>query len=191
MRTCGLSHQIKGPVIVNLTILQLKPVLANFTVVGPLIWCDNPHVRMSKILYINNNDFHNLGRSQMCAGAFYVFRTSKPHSRTLWAVPQTPSRVMIRAFLAAGAHSQPPSPHRQQTRGSGRHNWQPTLFSVEKWLILQFIGVLNCYQHKNCNTAIFRQFRPFLSPRKLVIILPRLLLSPLRSDLCSSSLEWK
>ena len=36
-RTCGLSHQIKGPVIVNLTILQLKPVLANFTVVGPLI----------------------------------------------------------------------------------------------------------------------------------------------------------
>ena len=37
MRTCRLSHQIKGPVIVNLTILQLKPVLANFTVVGPLI----------------------------------------------------------------------------------------------------------------------------------------------------------
>ena len=32
MNTCGLSHQIKGPVIVNLTILQLKPVLANFTV---------------------------------------------------------------------------------------------------------------------------------------------------------------
>ena len=85
-RTCGLSHQIKGPVIVNLTILQFKPVLANFTVVGPLIWCDNPHVRLSKILYINNNDFHNLGRSQMCAGACYVFRTSKPHSRTLWIV---------------------------------------------------------------------------------------------------------
>ena len=39
---------------------------------------------MSKILYINNNDFHNLGRSQMCAGACYVFRTSKPHSGTLW-----------------------------------------------------------------------------------------------------------
>ena len=34
MRTCGLSHQIKGPVIVNLTILQLKPDIANFTVVG-------------------------------------------------------------------------------------------------------------------------------------------------------------
>ena len=34
-RTFGLSHQIKGPVIVNLTILQLKPDLANFTVVGP------------------------------------------------------------------------------------------------------------------------------------------------------------
>ena len=49
-------------------------------------WCDNPHVRLSKILYINNNDFHNLGRSQMCAGACYVFRTSKPHSRTLCTV---------------------------------------------------------------------------------------------------------
>ena len=82
-RTCGLSHQIKGPVIVNLTILQLKPDLANFTVVGPLIWCDNPHVRMSKILYINNNDFHNLGRSQMCAGGCCYFRPSKPHSGTL------------------------------------------------------------------------------------------------------------
>ena len=86
MRTCGLSHQIKGPVIVNLTILQLKPDLANFTVVGPLIWCDNPHVRLSKILYINNNDFHNLGRSQMCAGGCCYFRPSKPHSGTLWNV---------------------------------------------------------------------------------------------------------
>ena len=83
MRTCGLSHQINGPVIVNLTILPLKPVLAIFTVVGPLIWCDNLHVRMSKILYIHNNDFHNLGKSKMCAGACYLFRTSKPHSGTL------------------------------------------------------------------------------------------------------------
>ena len=41
---------------------------------------------MSKIFYINNNDFHNLDRSQMCAGACYVFRTSKPHSRTLCIV---------------------------------------------------------------------------------------------------------
>ena len=39
---------------------------------------------MSKILYINNNNFHHLGRSQMCAGGCYVFRTSKPHSGTLW-----------------------------------------------------------------------------------------------------------
>ena len=86
MRTCGLSHQIKGPVIVNLTILQLKPVLANFTVVGPLIWCDNPQVRLSKILYINNYDFHHLGRAQMCAGTCCYFRTSKPHSGTLWHI---------------------------------------------------------------------------------------------------------
>ena len=61
----------------------MKPVLATFTVVGPIIWCDNPQVRMWKILYINNNDFHHLGSSQMCAGAWYVFRTSKPHSGTL------------------------------------------------------------------------------------------------------------
>ena len=87
MRTCGLSHQIKGPVIVHLTIFLMKPVLANFTVVGPLIWCDNPHVRMSKILYINNNDFHNMGSSQMCAGACYVFRTSEPHAVTRFLHP--------------------------------------------------------------------------------------------------------
>ena len=86
MRTFGLSHQIKGPTTVKLAFLQLiqlEPVLATFTVVGPLIWCDNPKVRMSKILYINNNNFHHLGRSQMCAGGCYVFRTSKPHSGTL------------------------------------------------------------------------------------------------------------
>ena len=41
---------------------------------------------MSKILYINNNDFHNLGRSQMCAGGCYVFRPSKPHSGPLCSV---------------------------------------------------------------------------------------------------------
>ena len=64
----------------------MKPVLATFTVVGPIIWCDNPQVRMWKILHINNNDFHHLGRSQMCAGAGYVFSPSKPHSGTLWDV---------------------------------------------------------------------------------------------------------
>ena len=32
----------------------MKPVLATFTIVGPIIWCDNPQVRMWKILYINN-----------------------------------------------------------------------------------------------------------------------------------------
>ena len=36
-RTFGLSHQIKGPTTVKLAILQLEPVLATFTVVGPLI----------------------------------------------------------------------------------------------------------------------------------------------------------
>ena len=87
MRTFGLSHQIKGPTTVKLAFLQLiqlEPVLATFTVVGPLIWCDNPKVRMSKILYINNNNFHHLGRPQMCAAAWYVFGTWKPHSETLW-----------------------------------------------------------------------------------------------------------
>ena len=64
----------------------MKPVLATFTIVGPIIWCDKPQVRMWKILYTNNNDFHHLGRSQMCAGACCYFSSSKPHSGTLWAL---------------------------------------------------------------------------------------------------------
>ena len=66
----------------------MKPVLAIFTVIGPIIWCDNPQVRMWKILYTNNNYFHHLGRSQMCAGACYYFSPSKPHSGTLWLATQ-------------------------------------------------------------------------------------------------------
>ena len=83
MRTCALSYQIKGPQTVS-WLFSSWPVLATFTVVGPIIWCDNPQVRMWKILYINDNDFHHLGRSQLCAGAWYVFSPSKPHSGTLW-----------------------------------------------------------------------------------------------------------
>ena len=71
-RTCGLSHQIKGPTIVKLANIGSCRKIASFTIVGPLIWYDNPQVRLSKILYINNNDFHQLGRSQLCAGAWYV-----------------------------------------------------------------------------------------------------------------------
>ena len=84
MRTCGLSHQIKGPTTVKLAKTGFNCKIVKFTITGPLIWCDNPQVRMSKILYINNNNFHHLGRSQMCAGGCYVFRTSKPLSGTLW-----------------------------------------------------------------------------------------------------------
>ena len=84
IRTCGLSHQIKGPTTVKLAKTGFMRKIVKFTITGPLIWCDNPQVRMSKILYINNNNFHHLGRSQMCAGGCYVFRTSKPHSGTLW-----------------------------------------------------------------------------------------------------------
>ena len=83
MRTCGLSHQIKGPTTVKLAKTGLNCKIVKFTITGPLIWCDNPQVRMSKILYINNNNFHNLGRSQMCAGGCCYFRPSKPHSGTL------------------------------------------------------------------------------------------------------------
>ena len=86
MRSFGLSHQIKGPTTVKVAKTGSNCInckKANFTVVGPLIWCDNPKVRMSKILYIHNNDFHHLGRPQMCAAAWYVFGTWKPHSETL------------------------------------------------------------------------------------------------------------
>ena len=84
MRTFGLSHQIKGPTTVKVAKTGSNCKIANFTVVGPLIWCDNPKVRMSKILYINNNDFHHLGRPQMCAGAWCLFGISKSHSERLW-----------------------------------------------------------------------------------------------------------
>ena len=84
-RTCGLSHQIKGPTTVKLAKTGFNCKIVKFTITGPLIWCDNPHVRLSKILYINNNDFHNLDRSQMCAGGCCYFRPSKPHSGTLWS----------------------------------------------------------------------------------------------------------
>ena len=61
-----------------------KPILGNFTIVGPLIWCDNPQVRLWMISNINNNDFHHLGKSQICAGADHYFSPSKPHSGKLW-----------------------------------------------------------------------------------------------------------
>ena len=63
-----------------------KPILGNFTIVGPLIWYDNPQVRLWMISNINNNDFHHhhLGKSQICAGADHYFSPSKPHSGKLW-----------------------------------------------------------------------------------------------------------
>ena len=57
---------------------------SQLTVGGPLIWYDNPQVRLWIILNINNNDFHHLGKSQICAGGCYYFRPSKPHSGKLW-----------------------------------------------------------------------------------------------------------
>ena len=88
--------------------------IVKFTITGPLIWCDNPQVHMSKILNINNNNFHHLGRSQMCAGGCYVFRTSKPHSGTLWLQTKAIRRFVItekaptRAFSwFKAAHSVP------------------------------------------------------------------------------------
>ena len=50
---------------------------------GPLIWYDSAQVRLWIILNINNNAFHYLGKSQICAGAGDYFRTSKPHSEKL------------------------------------------------------------------------------------------------------------
>ena len=51
---------------------------------GPLTWYDSAQVRMWIILNINNNAFHHLGKSQICAGADHYFRSSKPHSGKLW-----------------------------------------------------------------------------------------------------------
>ena len=66
-----------------MAIFLIKPVLPIFTVVGSIIWCDIPQVRMWKILYTNNSDFYHLGRSQIC---WYYFSPSKSHSGTLWAM---------------------------------------------------------------------------------------------------------
>ena len=55
---------------------------------------------MSKILYINNNDFHHLGRSQICAGAWYVFRISKPHSERLCIIITSPQSITLIFSLA-------------------------------------------------------------------------------------------
>ena len=63
-----------------------KPILASFTVMGPLIWYVNAQVRMWIILDINYKHYYHLGKSQICAGAGDYFRTSKPHSEKLWAV---------------------------------------------------------------------------------------------------------
>ena len=75
----------------------MKPVLAIFTVIGPIIWCDNPQVRLWIILYADNNDFHHLGRSQMCTGACYYFSPSKPRSGTLCAAIQPTCAAPCRA----------------------------------------------------------------------------------------------
>ena len=57
---------------------------SQFTVGGPLISYDSAQVRMWIILDINNNHFYHPGKSQICAGAGYVFRPSESHSERLW-----------------------------------------------------------------------------------------------------------
>ena len=72
-----------------------KPILGNFTIVGPLIWCDNPQVRLWMISNINNNDFHHLGKSQICAGADHYFSPSKAHSGKLCIVIHNIPSMMV------------------------------------------------------------------------------------------------
>ena len=99
-RTCALSYQIKGPPTVNWLFswsLFSKPILASFTVMGPLIWYDSAQVRLWIILNIHNNNFYHLGKSQMCAGADHYFRSSKPHSRKLCNVSKLSWTEMVKA----------------------------------------------------------------------------------------------
>ena len=63
---------------------------------------------MSKILYINNNNFHNLGRSQMCAGGRCYFRPSKPHSGTLWSVFSVLCELLSLLFSEVGRFHKTP-----------------------------------------------------------------------------------
>ena len=132
MRTCGLSHQIKGPTTVKLAKTGFNCKIVKYTITGPLIWCDNPQVRMSKILYINNNNFHHLGRPQMCAGAWYVFWTWKPHSETVWWISAhvlylyciSTFYIIYNIYTGASVgHGAPPPPQPRRgarQRGAGR-----------------------------------------------------------------------
>ena len=57
---------------------------SQFTLTGPLIWCDNLQVRLWMIFNTIKNDSHHMGMSQICTIAGDYFRPSKPHSGKLW-----------------------------------------------------------------------------------------------------------
>ena len=48
-----------------------------FTVIGPLFWCDILKVRLWFHWNINYNDFHHLGKSQICAEVCWHLRVSE------------------------------------------------------------------------------------------------------------------
>ena len=144
----------------------MKPVLANITVVGPLIWCDNPHVRMSKISYINNNDFHNLGKSQMCAGGCCYFRPSKPHSGTLCGASFSPQD---RQWWQRRIHPALHSLHHLQTFAETQSGTQVYLLSGAG--VLHFIHSFywaSCtlrWQHMKGNSVICQMYSVTWFPR--------------------------
>ena len=61
-------------------------------------------MRMWIILDINYNHFYHIGKSQVLAGAWYVFSPSKPHSGTLW-VSSSVVNIAINTLLLLAAIS--------------------------------------------------------------------------------------
>ena len=85
-------------------------------------------------VYINNNDFQNLGRSQMYAGACYVFRTSKPHSGTLcilFYMSRPSSRSSVRSDRSDRPSSRAGQRSKQPVLGVGTLAYQPQLFDED------------------------------------------------------------
>ena len=142
-RTCALSYQIKGHPNVNWLFswnLFSKPILASFTVMGPLIWYDSAQVRLWIILNINNKHYYHLGKSQICAGAGDYFRFSKLHSEKLWpaiSVKILPrgtrkERHIFGVFVSSSDVSWDPRPICPQ-RAVCRQRCHPGLCIVSGW----------------------------------------------------------
>ena len=83
MRTCGLSHQIMGPITVKMAKTGFMRKIANLQLEVPYFdMIVHTQVHMLKILDINYNHFYHTGKFQvLSSGACYYFIFG-PRNRT-------------------------------------------------------------------------------------------------------------